>query len=226
MPSVNMIAARRAEKHRLELNTRKLVYGVVGELGLILVVVSFMVAHLVMTQTHVGVLEAQIKNLQPKVDNIKQLESDTASLKPKVDVVDSSRTDTLFWYAALQSLTQSLPPKTWVTSVSTNGAPVIAASSSSPATPGAAPSASSAGGSASLTVSGMSASQDEVGQAMLKMNSFPNFNQAVLSNVQKSDVGKTPAVSWQLTVQLNPDATDDSQQGMTSPQGGSNVQKS
>lgn len=223
MPSVNMIAARRAEKHRLEQNTRKLVYGVVGELGLILVVVSFMLAHLITTQTHVGVLDEQLKNLQPKVEEIKELEADTTTLQPKVQVLDMARGDTLYWYTALQNLTLSLPPKTWITSVSTNGTPVLATSSSSgtqaPTQTASSSTSSGSSSSAALTVAGMSASQDEVGQAMLKMNTFPDFDQAVLGSVQKSDVGKVPAVSFQLTVQLKPDTGNSQAQGTAIPGG-------
>lgn len=227
MPSVNMIAARRAEKHRLEQNTRKLVYGVVGELGLILVAVSFMLAHLITTQTHVGVLDAQLKNLQPKVDEIKQLESDTAALQPKVQVVETAQQDTLYWYSALQNLALSLPAKTWVTQVSTNGTPVFTSAPGGQTTasaPAAAPAAPAAATSAaSLNVNGMSASQDEVGETMLKINTFPNFSQAVLSSIQKSDIGKTPAVSFQMTVDLKPGTDED--QGTSVP-GGGNAQKS
>lgn len=226
MPSVNMIAARRAEKHRLEQNTRKLVYGVVGELGLILVAVSFMLAHLITTQTHVGVLEAQLKNLQPKVDEIKQLESDTSALQPKVTVVNTAQQNTLYWYSALQNLALSLPAKTWVTEVATTGTPVFASSTPAPSKPGgptpAAP-APAPTSNAALNVNGMSANQDEVGEAMLKINTFPNFNQAVLSSIQKSDIGKTPAVSFQMTVDLKPGTSD--AQGTSAP-GGSNAQKS
>jgi Tfp pilus assembly protein PilN len=213
-----MIAARRAEKHRLEQNTRKLVYGVLAELGLILVAVSFMLAQLITTQTHIGVLEAQIKNLQPKVDDIKQLESSATALQPKVQVLDTARGDTMYWYSAFQSLAQSLPSKTWVTSVTTAGTP------SGAATPGV-PAAANSSGGGTLTVAGVSSSQDEVGQAMLKINSFPNFDQAVLGSLQKSDIGKVSAVNFQMTIQLKPEVNNSSSQTASVP-GGNNVQKS
>lgn len=223
MPSVNMIATRRAEKHRLEQNTRKLVYGVLTELGLILVAVSFMFAQLITTETHIGVLEAQAKNLQPKVDDIKALESDATALQPKVTVLDTARGDTMYWYTAFQSLTQSLPSKTWVTSVTTSGSPSGASSA-----PGAPPPSGAAGaGGGTLSVAGVSASQDEVGQAMLKINGFPNFDQAVLGSIQKADIGKIPAVNFQMTIVLKPETTDTTTTGQgASVPGGNNVQKS
>ena len=37
MPSINMIAARRAEKRRQEQNIRKLAYGILAEVGVVVV---------------------------------------------------------------------------------------------------------------------------------------------------------------------------------------------
>ncbi len=37
MPSINMIAVRREDKRRQEQNVRKLLYGIVGEIGLVIV---------------------------------------------------------------------------------------------------------------------------------------------------------------------------------------------
>lgn len=204
MPSINMIAARRAEKRRQERNTQKLIYGIVAELGVILLVTSFMVGRLVTTHNHVQDLNDQIKSLQTKVDEIQNLQSSTSALQPKVNALTQARTNTLYWYTAVQNVASSLPADTWLTSLGTNGTPTPGDGS------GAAP--------ASLNVQGMATTQFTVGETMLKMNTYPTIDQVLLNNVAQSSFGTSPTVTFALIVQLKPAAT--------APAGGTNVQKS
>ncbi|HEY3328838.1 MAG TPA: PilN domain-containing protein [Capsulimonadaceae bacterium] len=206
MPSINMIAARRAEKRRQERNTQKLIYGIVTELGIILLVTSIMFGRLVTTRNHVQDLNDQIKSLQAKVDEIQHLQDTTASLQPKVATLTQARSNTLYWYTAVQNVSSSLPTDTWLTSMATTGGN---------STAGAAPSAG-----ATLNLVGMASSQFVVGATMMRMNTYPTIEQVTLNSVSQSTYGTKQAVSFNLVVQLKPAAT------ATPAVGGANVSKS
>ena len=202
MPSINMIAARRAEKRRQEKNTQKLIYGILGEFGTVLIISSFMVAHLVQTHNRVAVLDDQIKVLQTKVDEIQRLQDETAALEPKVAALAQAKKDTLYWYTAFNNISSSLPNGTWLTSMGSAGN---------------ASSDGDAGGK--LNLSGLASSQFVVGETMLRMNTFPTIGSVTLNNVAQSTYGTRPVVNFQMVVQLKPAAA-------TVTGGASNVQKS
>ena len=212
MPSINMIAARRAEKRRIQQNTRKLIYAIVGEVGLVLVAVSFMVGRLVTTCGTIDRLDMRIKALEPKVNEIQQLQSDTASLQPKVQVLQDASASTNYWYSALSTISSGLHGAAWVTSVAATGNPDAAPpkDSSGPAADGA-----------KLNLQGMAANQIAVGNAMLRLNTYPAVNQVSLNVLEQTVIGAKPAVNFQMVVQLKPHDKAAEKLG-----GNGNVQKS
>ncbi len=207
MPSINMIAARRAEKRRQERNTQKLIYGIVAEFGIILVITSIMVTRWVTTNNRAADLEDQIKALQMKVDEIQQLQTATVALQPKVAALSTAKTSTLYWYTAVQNVSSSLPDNTWLTNLGSSGEPMGA--DGSLGSPGA----------AALNISGMASSQFVVGATMLRMNTFPTVDQVQLNNVSQSTFITKPVVSFSMVVQLKPTSAPKAA-------GGPNVQKS
>ena len=122
MPSINMIAARRAEKRRQEQNIRKLVYGIIAEIGVVVAATGALGTTFVRLNNQSADLSGQIRKLQPKVNEIQKLQQDAGRLQPKVETLDGAKADTLFWYSNLYAITNSLPPKTWLTSLGTGGA--------------------------------------------------------------------------------------------------------
>ncbi|MDR3710428.1 MAG: PilN domain-containing protein [Capsulimonadaceae bacterium] len=203
MPSINMIAARRSEKRRQEQNTRRLIYGILAEFGVILLVISVMVTRIVTTYNHIADLDDQIKSLQTKVDEIKHLQTATQALQPKIAALEQAKNGTLYWYTAIGNVASSLPDDAWLANVSASGSPT----------------GTDPGAQAKLNVNGTAKSQFAVGTTMLRMNAYPTIDQVSLNNVTQNNDPTSPGVNFQLVVQLKP---------LPSPKtsGGSDVQKS
>lgn len=195
MPSINMIAVRREEKRRQEQNIRKLLYAILGEIGLVIAVAFVLTARILVTQNEINKLSDRVNALQPSVTKIQQMQTQTAALMPKVQTLDGAKADTLFWYKNFYAVTTSLPSKTWLTSLATGAAPATGA-----ATPGAA-----GAGDPTLNLVGVAMSQAIVGEAMLRMNQAPSLDHVDLAFVQQQKLGTADAVGFQMTVHLKPE---------------------
>lgn len=195
MPSINMIALRREEKRHQEQNARKLLYSIAGEIGVIVAVAFVMTARILVTQNHIADLGEQLAKLKPQVAQIQSLQAQTAALQPKVATLDGAKADTMFWYNNFYAVTDSLPAKTWLTSLSTG-----AATPTTAPTPG-----SNCGTDPTLSLSGVAMSEATVGQSMLRMNQSPRLDHVDLSFVQSQKIGTADAVSFQMTVHLKPE---------------------
>ncbi len=194
MPSINMIALRREEKRQQEQNARKLLYSIAGEVGVVLAVASLMTARILVTEGYISDLSDRLAKLKPQVAQIQSLQAQTAALQPKVDTLDGAKADTLFWYNNFYAVTDSLPAKTWLTSLGTSAGDAGAA-------PGTA-----AGTDPTLNIAGVAMSNAAVGQSMLRMNQSPRLDHVDLSFVQSQKIGTADAVSFQMTVHLKPEA--------------------
>ena len=192
MPSINMIASRRAEKRRQEKNIRKLVYGISAEVGCVILVISGLTIHQLSLRGQVADLSAQIQNLQPKVNKIQTLQNEITALQPKVKTLDGAKADTLFWYSNLYAITNSLPEKTWLTALGVTGG--------TGGTPG-----SAAGADPTVSISGLTLNQTLVGEAMMRMNQSPGTDHVDLAFVQQQKTGGTETVSFQMTAHLKPE---------------------
>ncbi len=207
MPSINMIAQRREEKRHQEKNARKLLYSIAGEIGVVTAVAFVLTARILVTQNHISDLSDQLAKLKPQVAQIQSLQAQTALLQPKVDTLDGAKADTLFWYNNFYAVTDSLPPKTWLTSLGTGSGAGAAAAT---VTPG-----STSGTDPILNLSGVAMSEAMVGQSMLRMNQSPRLDHVDLSFVQSQKIGQADAVSFQMTVHLKPEAAADTSKGTT-----------
>ncbi len=196
MPSINMIAVRREEKRRQEQNVRKLLYGILGEMGIIVLLAFMMTARIIVTTGRINDLSDQLHKLQPRVTQIQQLQSQTEAMTPKVDTLDGAKADTLFWYKNFYAVTASLPPQTWLTSLGTGNV----AAPTGPVTPG-----SAGGGDPTLSIAGVAMNQATVGETMLRMNQAPTLDHVDLAFVQQQKIGQSDAVSFQMTVHLKPE---------------------
>lgn len=212
MPSINMIAARRAEKRRQEQNIRKLLYGISAEVACVVLALGALSLREMNMRGHISELNAQIQNLQPKVNKIQDLQKQMAELQPKVKTLDGAKADTMFWYSNLYAITASLPDKTWLTSLG------LAGGGGTPGTVGAPGSA--AGTDPTISLAGVSLDQAHVGEAMLRMNQAPGLDHVDLSQAQQGKTGEADTVSFQMTVHLKPEA------GAETKKGASDVQKS
>ena len=197
MPSINMIAARRAEKARRLQTLKRLVYGLGAEALCLVMAVSVLSVRASLIQGRIGDLNAQLQKLGPQVDQINKLEAQTAALQPKVDTLNGAKADTLFWYAGLSSITRSLPPSSWLTSLQGG-----AASGGPPPAAGADPAC--AGTDPTVSIAGVTLTQSMVGDAMLRMNNAPGLDHVDLAFVQGQKTGDTDTVAFQMTVHLKP----------------------
>jgi Tfp pilus assembly protein PilN len=166
MPNINLIAARREEKKRLERLTRQLFFGLTGSTGVLVALGLFLTAKELAMSGELREAEARMQTLQPKLDRIKQIETDQVTLKPKVQTLQDARTDTLRWRAVLQAVSQSIPGDTWLSGLSTTG--------NSEDT--------------SINLSGISASQTQVGETMLRLGVHPLFDHVELKYTQTAPV--------------------------------------
>ena len=212
MPSINMIAVHREEKRRQEQNIRKLLYAILGEIGLVVVAASMMTARILVTQNEINRLSDRVNALQPSVTKIQQLQSQTAALLPKVQTLDGAKADTLFWYKNFYAVTTSLPPKTWLTSLGTGSGSGAGAGA---LTPGAA-----GGDDPTLNLAGVAMSQAVVGETMLRMNQAPSLDHVDLAFVQQQKIGTADAVGFQMTVHLRPEAGAAKDNSKSAAQGG------
>lgn len=208
MPSINMIATRRAEKIRRENNLRNTVYAILAETGIVVLTLGILTIRYGAIDAQIAELNSKIQNLQPKVNQIQKLQQETARLMPKVQTLDGAKQDTLFWYNSVCAVATSLPPKTWLTSLATKGA-----DPNTPGTPGQV-----SGTDPTIQVSGVAMSHSTVGDTMLRMNQAPQLDHVDLAYDQSQKVGVQDTVAFQMTIHLKPEAAP--------AQGGANVKKS
>ena len=192
MPSINMIAVRRAEKKRVEKMVYCALLVILGELAITLGVVGFMTARVHASNVNIRQLDAQMTKLQPTVARINRYEGEIKELKPRLDLLGQSRDQTMVWYAVVHDLARSMPEETWLTGIATSQ--VVSTS----------PSAGNAAPSATLNLSGTSVSQKLVGEAMLRLNQCSEFDRVDLTYTQERTVGETKAMQFQIVAKLKP----------------------
>lgn len=158
MPNINLIAARREEKKKLERLTRQLFFGLAGSVGILVALGLFLTARELTMSNELSEAEARMATLQPKLDRIAQIEKDQTILQPKVQTLQDAKSETLRWRAVLQAVSQSIPGDTWLSGLST------------------------AGNSEDTTINlaGISASQSMVGETMLRLSVHPLFDRVEL----------------------------------------------
>jgi Tfp pilus assembly protein PilN len=200
MPSINMIAARRAEKKRVEKMVYCTLLVILGELAITLGVVGFMTARVHAANVNIRELDTRMIKLKPTVERIKSYEGEIKGLKPRLDLLGQSRDQTLLWYGVMHDLASSMPEQTWLTGVSTSQ--VVESSSSSSSSSGSGKS------SATVNLSGMTVSQKLVGEAMLSLNQCPEFDRVDLTYTQENTVGEKKALQFQIAAKLKPAAPE------------------
>ncbi len=194
MPSINMIAPRRAEKRRLEQAMRKLAVLILAELVLMVAVCGWVVTKTLTTRASIAELNAQMLKLAPKIKVVNDMDKKTAALKPKVDLLNQAKDKTMRWYNTLDRLTQSVPSATWLTRVSTTtnlGSKDLI-----------------------LTLNGMTSEQARVGETMMRLHSNPDFKSVDLHYTQKGNQDDTTAVEFEIGAAMRPDQ-EDSSKGVT-----------
>ena len=178
MPSINMIAPRRAEKRRLENAMRRLALLIMAELVFVVALGGWVFTKTLTTRATIAELSAQQQMLAPKIKIVQELDKKTAQIKPKVDLLNQAMVRTMCWYNALDRLTQSVPESAWLTRIST---------------------ATSAGDKdVVLTIAGMADEQARVGETMLRLYSNPDYKNVDLRYTQKGTQGLAETVEFEI----------------------------
>ncbi|MDH7601494.1 MAG: PilN domain-containing protein [Armatimonadota bacterium] len=184
MPSINMIAPRRAEKRKLERDMRRLVAVILVELVCAIALGGWLTARLVATRGRIADLDVQLARLRPTVKQIEDYESATRKIKPKLDLLNEARERTLRWHRILDALTSSLPKPSYLTRLTTNQS--TGRGESSP----------------TVALTGITVSQAIIGEAMLRLSSVPDLVQVDLNYSQPTSVNGAPAIEFELGAKM------------------------
>jgi Tfp pilus assembly protein PilN len=188
MPSINMIASRRSEKQRFGRNARGLMVVVLVEVVLGIALGGMFTFKICDTKRRIADLDMQLQRLRPTVKKIEDYETATAKLEPKVQLLQEAQGKTLRWRNLLDKLATALPAQTWLTKLGSTtstdkdeGEPAI------------------------INIAGVSVSQNQVGEAMLRLNTYADFKSVDLHYTQGSSVGTRKTVEFELAAALKDD---------------------
>lgn len=192
MPSINMIAARRAEKLKMEKGVRGTILGILTEIAITLGIFSFMVARIIGASLSIDKLDGELQKIEPTVQMINSYEARIKDLGPKLELLADSREATLLWSNILGDLSRSVPADTWINNVTTA---VITASSSSD--PKSTPESKTV-----ITVQGVALDQQRVGETMLRLGQNPEFEKVDLNYTRNNGSNDMNAVDFDLAATL------------------------
>lgn len=182
MPSINMIAPRRAEMKRLERDMRRLCIVIVAELALAVVLGGWSGTKLLATRSEIGDMNRQLAKLQPVVKQIERYDAATKTLTPKLDLLNQAKGRTMAWYDTLDRLTMSMPESTYLTRISTGATPVSGANKPK----------------SILSLTGVSASQTKIGEAMMHLHSVPDIASVDLHFTEETTVKNASGFSFEI----------------------------
>ena len=186
MPNINLIAARRSEKKRLERNTRQLFFGLTAEVGALVLLASYIGARQITLRSSLGSADAKLARLQPTLGRIAEVEKATSALKPKLDTLQTAKEDTLRWRAMLQIVAQSVPSNAWLSGITS----------------------ANIGDDTMISLTGTAGSQALVGETMSRLGAYPVFEKVelhytqLLASSQKEDT--TQRISFEIAAHLKP----------------------
>lgn len=189
-----MIAARRAEKKRLEKMIQAVLLVVAGELLITFAVFAIMTTQVFRTGGEIKQIDRELAKIQPTVDQIRAYESDIKQLEPRLKLLEDSKQETLLWYTVLQDLGRSMPESTWLNSLVT-AQPTNTASTMNTDKKTAKP-------GPTLNLRGTTVSQRLVGETMLRLNQCPEFERVDLAYTQESAGANFTGVEFQITAIL------------------------
>lgn len=179
MPSINMIAPRRADKRRRERDMRRLVVVIIAELICAVGLGGWLFTRLVTTNNRVADLNTEIAKLKPVVKRIAEYGKAAKRLQPKLELLNEAKECTLQWYGALDRLTQSMPQSTYLTRVNSQ-----ADAEENSAT--------------RVSLNGISISQERIGEIMIRMHSIPEFESVDLHYTQNTAICGAPAIEFEI----------------------------
>ena len=179
MPNINLIAARRQEKRRMEKLTRQLFFALSRTVAGFVAVTSYFITQRFALVGDMAEADTRMSKLQPKLLEIDRIKKETAEKQPKVETLEKARYETLRWTMLFQSVSLSLPPDVWLTSL---GAPE--------------------GDAIVVTLAGSAPSQIVAAQVVQNLLKQPLFDQVEIPSVNRNDLDKR--VMFQILAHIRP----------------------
>lgn len=179
---INLIAARRAERRKMELIRGGMLRGMVGVV--LMTAIVALVASLGMTRTAIRIRDVDVQTslLQDSVDKVNALQASIKTLEPRVNTLVQAQNSTDRWRGVLQAVSASMPDKTWVTSFQ----------SKEP----------TKDKSDSFTLTGETVTQDRIGRAMLKLHRTTFVDRVDITFASQRQQGK--GINFELAAVLKP----------------------
>jgi Tfp pilus assembly protein PilN len=192
-----MIAARRAERLRLEKQIRRTFLVVLGEVALLLGLVSVMTARIIGAGVAINRLDSEMAKIKPINEKIAMYQASIKEMTPKLDLLANSKESTLLWMNIMRDFSHSMPNDTWLTSIqTTETAQTVQGDPKSVATP--------ATPVKLVTLVGTSSSQSLVGETMLRLSGRPEFQRVDLNFTTKNASRDVDAVDFSLAAMIKP----------------------
>lgn len=179
---INLIAARRAERRKLELIRGGMLRAMVGIV--LMTAAVALIATLGITRTAIRIRDVDVQTalLQDTVDKVNALQASIKSLQPRVNTLVQAQNSTDRWRGVLQSVSASLPDKTWVTSFQSKEPTNDKADS--------------------FTLTGQTVTQDRIGRTMLKLHDSVFVDRVDITFASQRQEGK--GISFELSAALKP----------------------
>jgi Tfp pilus assembly protein PilN len=179
---INLIAARRAERRKLELIRGGMLRGMVGVVATTGIVALLATLGMTRTTLRIRDVDAQTALLQDTVNKVETLQADIKNLEPRVNTLVRAQNSTDRWRGVMQAVSASLPDKTWVTSFQSKDAAKNSVEG--------------------FTVTGQTVTHDRIGRTMMKLNRSAFVKQLDLSYAAQRQEGS--GVSFELGAELKP----------------------
>jgi len=179
MPSINMIAPRRADKRRRERDMRRLVVVIMAELIFAVGLGGWVCTKLLTTSNRIADLNTEISKLRPAVKQIESYRKATKILEPKLELLDQAKGRTMRWYSALDKLTQSMPQSTYLIRINSTAGDKDASATD-------------------VSLTGMSISQEKVGETMMRLHEVRELSGIHLLYTRNTTILGASAVEFQI----------------------------
>lgn len=181
MSMINLIANERAQRRKQQGRTRIMGFFWLGMVVLAVGGYFFAALYIASIESKTRALDAELQELEPARKQIAKLEGEIARLTPQLATLVAAQSDTGRWQRILTHISFNSPEFLWLHTIRTNER----AGSTGPYT---------------LTLGGTAASQQLVGEFMLRLNNCPDLERIELKFTQEKTLDAwTNAVDFEVS---------------------------
>lgn len=179
MPLVNLIKEERLAKAARERQVRALALLLVAVGGLSVMSAGYFTFQTNRENAKVAALEEALEKAKPYMQQIDANKAEITRLEPRIQTLTSAQTATLQWYRVLDHLKANMPEGVWLTSIQ----------------------CSKSGPESGVTISlkGLSTSQEAVGYLILRVDSSEDIESPRLVFTQERRTDKGRALEFEVS---------------------------